>query len=443
MEKFLTRSERIKPPCKKETSVDEKPVRGTKDLSKITPVKEVDDFFSNLDGNVEQVSAYLDVAKMSDVKGEVQQIKFQSNFCGDDFHLLEVNDDMANKFLAGEKFMFRGDLDDFTVLCTASRTYHVFEVETSDTLLVLPSLHLDEEVCRENRCLVSQEVIAKKSHYLELREVMVPSMSRLREMLRESELEWTENEETPSSIKSERKLYTRGDLLEVVPMSERELDVHLAQIPVICLEGFVRLLSSEYRDRLLNDLIECIDDESLPDIRFDFVSLDAFMEHLKKTHPSQNIPVEAAERFLEINGKKILDIQAASYSLDERSVCRARISQLLRAAVRFEYSAFEKMLSQLLPEGIEMKTEYFDGLALVEETLATGKTIRYFNVEDLPESEDERLKLLFTVRPKWEHDAIALYLIDICPTSRAVNETLTKHCRHETVNGRRIYCGLR
>lgn len=40
---------------------------------------------------------------------------------------------------------------------------------------------------------------------------------------------------------------------------------------------------------------------------------------------------------------------------------------------------------------LNFQSEYLEGLTLVDEELTRGKTIRYLNVEELPENEMERL----------------------------------------------------
>lgn len=46
---------------------------------------------------------------------------------------------------------------------------------------------------------------------------------------------------------------------------------------------------------------------------------------------------------------------AKTHHINEKAICRAKISQLLRAAVKFEYDTFKKTLQQILPIGIEFK----------------------------------------------------------------------------------------
>ncbi|VBB31112.1 unnamed protein product, partial [Acanthocheilonema viteae] len=133
-----------------------------------------------------------------------------------------------------------------------------------------------------------------------------------------------------------------------------------------------------------------------------------------------------------------------TYCINEKAICRAKISQLLRAAVKFEYETFERTLQQILPIGVEFKEEYLEGLAFINNELATGKTIRYLNVEDLPEDPIKRLKLLFSLRQSWEESAMQQYLNDLCPTKRHLNELLMNCCRQTTtVNGEKLLVGLK
>ena len=53
------------------------------------------------------------------------------------------------------------------------------------------------------------------------------------------------------------------------------------------------MLSSEFRDRLLVEFIECLDDEGEPEIALESVSVSAFRKALKKREPERIIPLEA------------------------------------------------------------------------------------------------------------------------------------------------------
>ncbi|VDM36543.1 unnamed protein product [Toxocara canis] len=377
---------------------------------------------------------------------------------------MEVNAELAEQIESGVRLVFRGELDDFPVLCNKEKTYRVKEAETSNTLLVMPDLHFTNETGIAERFLTSRMVVAIQSRYLELREADVISLNRLKELLRETELQWDDGED----IEQDCKPFTFEDLLDVVQMSEMQLKDALERLPVIHYNGFLRMLSSTYRDRLLMELTDCCDDDDEPQIQVDSFSVEAFYETLKRRNQMKAIPKEAVLWLIKSHCHRISNVSQCIlctlrsifclyqplssfadgdggevFALDERAVCRSKISQLLRAAVRFEYSAFNKLIRQMLPEGMEMKDEYLNGLALVEESLAKGKTIRYMNIEDMPEEESKRLELLFSIRPKWKLADIQHFFTDLCPTSRSLSEMLAKHCRQSTIGGEQYLVSLK
>ncbi|EJD73711.1 hypothetical protein LOAG_18881 [Loa loa] len=227
-------------------------------------------------------------------------------------------------------------------------------------------------------------------------------------------------------------------------MSEAELQKALKRMPVIILNGYVRMLSAEFLDRLVTVFVDCLDDDEEPGIILDSVGPECLKEALKKHLPDKNIPVEAINWLIETYCDVINENGIETYHINEKAICRTKISQLLRAAVKFDYDNFEKTLQQILPIGVEFKEEYLEGLAFIDDELATGKTIRYLNVEDLPEEPVKRLELLFSLRQSWEESTIQQYLSDLCPTKRHLNELLINCCRQATtVNGEKVLVGLK
>uniref|UniRef100_F1LBX7 Sister chromatid cohesion protein DCC1 n=1 Tax=Ascaris suum TaxID=6253 RepID=F1LBX7_ASCSU len=183
--------------------------------------------------NIDNTKKLLDIAKLFDVKGEVQQIEFSSPLLSGDYRLIEVNPKLADRIESGERLVFRGELDDNPVLCTQQETYQVKEAETSNTLLVLPAVHFANEVGNGDHFLTARKVVAMHSQYVELRKLDVISLNRLKELLRENEIDWDETE----NPEQEGKSYTLDDLLDVVQMSEEQLMNALHYLPVIHQHG--------------------------------------------------------------------------------------------------------------------------------------------------------------------------------------------------------------
>ncbi|VIO99778.1 Uncharacterized protein BM_BM4964 [Brugia malayi] len=374
----------------------------------------------------------------SDTETELQCLEFASPLLSGDYRLVEVSPSLADRIIAGEQLVIRGELEDSPVLCTHDTTFDVKEVVTSNALLLLPEFNFSDEANANKGIKTIRKVIGMKNNFIELRQMTFASVQRLKEKLHESELEWDEE------FNRNDKFFTVGDLLDVVQMSEVELQKALERLPVITLNGYVRMLSAEFHDRLVTAFVDCLDDDEEPGIILESVGLECLKEALKKYLPDKNIPVEAVNWLIEKYCNVVKENGTVTYHINEKAICRAKISQLLRAAVKFEYDTFEKALQQLLPIGVEFKEEYLEGLAFIDEELTTGKTIRYLNIEDLPEEPIKRLELLFSLRQSWKESIIQQYLSDLCPTKRHLNELLVNCCRQKTtVNGEKVLVGLK
>lgn len=78
-----------------------------------------------------------------------QRLTFSSPLGTDaDFRLLELDHHLAERITQGDRLVFRGGAGDYPVLCTDERSYAVKEAETSNCLLLCPSLMLRETLLR-------------------------------------------------------------------------------------------------------------------------------------------------------------------------------------------------------------------------------------------------------------------------------------------------------
>ncbi|MCP9263254.1 hypothetical protein DINM_006590 [Dirofilaria immitis] len=380
-------------------------------------------------------------------KTELQCLQFASPLLSGDYRLLEITPVLADQIMMGEHFVIRGDQEDSPVFCTYDTTFDVKEVVTSNVLLLLPEFHFNDEANNEKNSKTIRRVIGMKNNFMELRKMTYVPVQLLKEKLHESELEWDEK------LNKSNKFYTAEDLLDVVQMSEVELHRALGRMPVITLNGYVRMLSAEFHDRLVTELVDYLDDDEEPGIILESVGIECLKEALKKHLPDKNIPIEAVNWLIKTYCVIDNENGMQTYHINEKAICRAKISQLLRAAVKFEYGTFEKTLQQILPIGVEFKPyivlfgfreEYLEGLAFIDDELTAGKTIRYLNVEDLPEEPIKRLELLFSLRQFWTESTIQQYLSDLCPTKRHLNEFLMDYCRLATIaNGEKMVVGLK
>ncbi|VDO64901.1 unnamed protein product, partial [Onchocerca flexuosa] len=176
----------------------------------------------------------------SNLETELQCLEFASPLLSGDYRLVEINPTLADRIMAGEQLVIRGDYEDSPVLCTNDTTFDVKEVVTSNVLLLLPEFHFNDEASNKKNKTI-RRVIGMKNNFMELRKMTYVPVQRLKEKLRESELEWDEElNKDKKFIKKVRELannfsYTTEDLLDVVQMSELELQKALERMPVITL----------------------------------------------------------------------------------------------------------------------------------------------------------------------------------------------------------------
>ncbi|KAK0423003.1 hypothetical protein QR680_007920 [Steinernema hermaphroditum] len=380
---------------------------------------------SNLLDNVDRVKEFFTLAKELDrVEPTIQQIFFDENAVPVDYKLVELPKDLADKFERGENFVLRGDHDDQPVLCTEDRTFLIKEAEISNSMIFADGLSLASGLTEGD---VQLKLCPVRNIFWELTEIEHLSMNRLKDILREDELHWEE------TIESTTKKHTWEYLLDHVQMSEKQLKESLLSQPTVEVQGVFRWLSSDYRDRLINEITDLCDERDVADVNVDGVTFDALRNRLP-TH----ICDQAIEWFLRDQCKP-KDGEDGVYALDECQICRSKSSQLLRTTVQFNLEHFEQLVEKLLPVPMELKYEYLRGMALVTETMTTGKTVQYLAVEDLPENLKDRFQLLFSLKSPWKYSEVEPYLDDICASSKAKGQVLLRFCRCATINGEKTY----
>ncbi|EJD73710.1 hypothetical protein LOAG_18880 [Loa loa] len=121
---------------------------------------------------------------------ELQYLEFASPLLSGNYRLVEINPVLADRIMAGEQLVIRGDQEDGAVLCTHDATFDVKEVATSNVLLLLPEFHFNDEANANKSIKTVRKVIGLKNNFLELRQMSYVPVQRLKEKLHEGELEW-------------------------------------------------------------------------------------------------------------------------------------------------------------------------------------------------------------------------------------------------------------
>ena len=165
--------------------------------------------------------------------------------------LVLAPDELRCAMEGGESICFKGTRGKSdAVICTGAKTFRLKKVETSNSVLVAPSLPAHDSGV--------YEVVAKSSHYYETT-LSKPECEDLIEILKGSEYRGYE-EEGDISFHSKSTLYTEKQLGDMILCSEDELRRMLKVVGAIDIDGYMRLCSHQalhdLNAVLINTIIE-------------------------------------------------------------------------------------------------------------------------------------------------------------------------------------------
>lgn len=413
------------------------------------------DSYAGPNRTVDQVESSAKAAGLTNTRGPVQLLHFGPQLNSDDIKLLELPHEVLTAVSGGQKVVIRGDPSEDAVLCTAEKTYELREADTSNALLICPTLSLPKNQCFQDLdvSLVSKEVTACLSSYMELRPCR-PRTEKLKQLLAEcpyrgAEFEASEEFEEVANERSReggerevegarckrkrmRKKYTFDELLAHVQASESELCEALDRLQACMIDGYWRLFDLDYRDSVFQHILTVLEEE---DWSFRVVPLEATCQKLEELEPRF-----AIEHCLKCYGNVFTSDTGTTYcELSEEKVCQFYAELLLRPAGKFNYHEFMESWRQSVPEGMRTNLVQLKGLALADMN-CMPPVIWHFPVSNLPQETTARFNKLFSVREKWTHDEIEPYIRDLEMPTQSLNALLLKHVRVSTnARGQKMY----
>lgn len=347
----------------------------------------------------------------------------------ENYRLFQLDTKLLNVLEEGDSLVLRGGKDESAVLCTQNKTFDIKEAETSNSMLLLPGISWaqDSDIDTEDRVLDKRQVLGVFYKYFELYPSK-PKLKTLYQLLKEAPYRGPELED-----EVEGQLYTFDDLLEHVQASEMELKAALQEVQAVCIKGFWRTLEHDYHFRIMTQILNLIEHNSWA---LDGVSKCETLESLSELVPPE-ILRQCFEWYTEPTGK-VDNAGKPLYRLREREICRFLAEVLLRPAGQFNLQDFMLAWGQCVPEGMETKVEYLDGIALMQKD-SKPEVIWHFPEADLPEDINERFRVLFQTRERWTLNEIYPYIERVATEKMNVNAVLTKHARASTVGGVKYY----
>ncbi|KAG0177819.1 Sister chromatid cohesion protein DCC1 [Apophysomyces sp. BC1021] len=357
-------------------------------------------------------------------------LTYAHDFEKNSYRIIELgSEDLVSAFQSGSGVVIKGQPDDEAVLCTATKTFSIHQVNTSNSILLATGgnnmIHVVDDV----------------SSTIEL----LPCVARLGTIDTLLEPTMYAGSRNESNL-SDKKFYSYDNLLSLVQASEAELTVGLKARNAFVIDGKCRLLERTYLNRLL-------------DILFTNATINGFdigsisLENAKKCireglDIDESIAEPALTAFIQSFVSNTEDI--SSLSFDEHKVCRFIGEVILSSTVGKEWALddFLDIWKQLTPEGFNPDIMTLEGLYLPLERVTLPpkriqKYVAYFPVSELSTDPAQRFATLFRRKKLWGSDEITPFLSDIASDSKKRDALLLKYARAQKSDGGKILYGSR
>ncbi|CAA6663885.1 unnamed protein product [Spirodela intermedia] len=357
--------------------------------------------------------------------GSSLSVRYGSQFGPhDDLVLLEVDDGLLHEILH-KGVAVRGQPDEDAVLCTASATYAMKFVGTSNSVFLIPPGDGDSEI-RENgmvRCEPSKSsefpqtiasVFKVAPGNIELVPV-APRLEKLKSLL--SERPYTLEEEDDYAMETENScarsdrsgLYRWTDLVNLIQASDEELMAGLRSLSAVEIGGFWRLVAEDSIDEILKmTLNNCI--------------IHEWQTNSMKEH--EVVPMLVSDGYPHAISE---DPGGPIWSLNEKPVCLHFARRALRGG-KMKLEAFMEKWKSTLPQGMRADLGMLEGEVLYE-SLGLETWIRAFSVSGLPSTPEERFSALFQERAKWAWKDLHPYIRDLRIPGLSSEALLIKYTR--------------
>merc|ERR1711874_47816 len=336
--------------------------------------------------------------------------------------LLEVSKDLANSISAGDILTIRGDETENAVMCSRDKTYDIKEAETSNSLLLVPSIVLPETISKSgSRSLSCSSVSGIFHKYLELIEIR-PRLRKMKDLL-------LQNPYNEDSRREGKKGLLFSEILDRVQASEEEILQGLEHYECVEVGGRWFILDQDYQMVVLSRILKYFDENSW--------GLDCV--HKKETVSTLSglVAEEVVSQVFDFYTRPLQEPD--DFSVNQEKISRFFGDFLLAANSGYVLSEFLDMWQKAVPDGITTDLSHLQGLVLVDEE-KTPAVIKRFAEESLPLTIADRLTVLFGAREKWRLEEISPFVSALTTNKLNVNALLTKYARPVNISGVKYFC---
>nr|CAG4641869.1 EOG090X09TV [Eurycercus lamellatus] len=374
--------------------------------------------------NLQQVNTILNLAKLSetDIKKESHVLRFIPQIVDlKEVKLLEVSKETLQYLKNGESLYIKGNDSAHAVICTNNATFELKEAETSNSMLLMPTLSQSEVVEEtENRILKNQEVHGVYHTYYEMKPTK-PKLQSLRNALAQYPYKGKNSE-----MNKEPVGFSYSDLKLLIQASEEEIFNKLQELMSVKIRGKWRLLDVgflfgwvSYLDTILREKNANLEDVTSNEVE-DWMGL----------YDIKDVNEKCISLFMHAHDENL--------SWNAPAVSQLFALYLLPEMRAFDSKDFFNVWQQSMPVGVKVSEEHLSGVALVDYD-STPTLVKYLPEFELPEDVNERLDILFRAKAKWTLPTITPYIQPLTDGSLNVAALLTKYARSSTVNGIKYY----
>ncbi|VDM30289.1 unnamed protein product [Hydatigera taeniaeformis] len=361
----------------------------------------------------------------------VQVISFSDDPFDHNTYLLEITPALAeqlvcpNDFTANIKSEGCKGGDSAAFLCNGATTQRLLEVETSNSLLLVPDLKIPESPLDKfwsvDEPRITERTIASiKSVYLELVPIRAPSLRKLKQLLLPSSFS-SHIEEDYAKDGASDKFFTFEELGLSVPCSETELLYAMDRLNIFLWEGCCRLFQLDYISRchcvlalqVIQAIFDMADEISLDWSQTGFADPQDMIVRLEGLYPP-SVLHQIFQRFF--YRKRCAQFKAIFPR--NGKICRLIGENLLSITRKFAFSDFISVWCATVPHGMQPRLNRHlacAGRAYCDvSSLTQQRSITFLPSEDLPDhSVEARLAALFARQPLWPESQLAGYIADL------------------------------
>ncbi|KAL5965785.1 Sister chromatid cohesion protein DCC1 [Taenia solium] len=352
-----------------------------------------------------------------------QLVTFSDNPFDQDTHLLEITPALADQLLHSNEFTANIKSEDSNCgdsaafLCNTTTTKRFMEVETSNSLLLVPDLKIPtiplDRFWSVGESRVTKCTVASiKSVCLELLPTRAPSLRKLKRRLlpaafaghiEESDVENAEVDE----------FSTFEELCLSVPCSKVELLYAMDRLNVFLWKGRCRLFQLDYLSRVLQAIFDMADELSLNWSQTGFTDPQGVITRLEGLYPS-SVLHQVFQRFF----YRKRCAKSSSVFPRRGKICRLIGESLLSITRKFAFTDFVSVWCATVPHGMQPRLHRHltcTGRAYCDvSSLTRQRSITFLPSEDLPDdSVEARLTALFARQPMWPESQLAGYIADL------------------------------